>query len=242
MKYTEKYEVLAHDSEPRGTIRCGAVLKYMQETANHQLRDEKPSYYELLDKGFAFILSRIDIKFLKPLNRYEHFESSSWHCPSKGVTFQRCYELTRNGEVCVQANSAWALVGTNDGTIVKVGDVETDKYTTDEPTEPLNKLRFRIPKDTELKLVGTKKIMYSEIDVNTHMNNTHYPDMLCDFLPNPWELFVTEMGISFLSEAPLDCELEIWRSDLTEDGYYYFRTKNGDKVNIEAKVKVAKSV
>lgn len=237
MKYTENYEVLAHDAEPRGTIRPGAVLKYMQETANHQLRDEKPSYYDLFDMGLAFVLSRINIKIHKPLHRYERFESSSWHCPSKGVTFQRCYELTRNGEVFAQANSAWALVNINDKSIKKVGDVETEKYTMDEPYESINKLRFKIPNDANLKPVGKKTVMYSEIDVNMHMNNRHYPNMICDFLPNPEGLFVTEIGISFLSEAPLGRELEVLRSELC-DGYYYFRTLNGDKVNIEAKVKV----
>lgn len=237
MKYTEKYEVLAHDTEPRGTMRTGAILKYMQETANHQLRDEKPSYYELFDMGLAFVLSRINIKIHKPLYRYDTFESSSWHCQSKGVTFQRCYELTKDGEVYAQANSAWGLVNIEDKSIKKVDEIDLDKYTKDEAYEPINKLRFKIPNDANLQLVGKKTVMYSEIDVNMHMNNRHYPYMICNYLPDVQNLFVTEMGISFLSEAPYGCELEVWRSDLC-DGYYYFRTINDGKVNIEAKVKV----
>lgn len=238
MKYREKYQMLAHDAEPRGTMRNGAYLKYMQETANHQLRDEKPSYYELFDSGLAFILSRINIKVFKPLYRYDKFESLSWHCPSKGVMFQRCYEIRKGDELCAQANSVWALVGVEDGSIKKVGDFDTDKYTTDEALDTVQSLRFRIPKNTDMQLVGKKRVMYSEVDVNMHLNNRFYPDFICDFMENIENIFVTEMSISFLSEAPIGCELEVYRSNLCDDGCYYFRTMNGDKVNIEAMVKV----
>lgn len=237
MKYKENYNVLAHDSEPRGTMRNGAYLKYMQETANHQLRDEKPSYYELFDSGFAFILSRINIKIFKPLYRYDSFESLSWHCPSKGVMFQRCYELRKDNELFACANSVWALVCVEDGSIKKVGDFDTDKYTTDKALDTVQSLRFRIPKNVDMKFVGTKRVMYSEVDVNMHLNNRFYPDFICDFMENIDDLFVTEMSISFISEAPLGCELEVYRSNVQEDGCYYFRTMNGDKVNIEAMVR-----
>ena len=52
MKYTENYQVMAHDAEPKGIMRFGGYLKYMQETANHQLRDQEQSYYDLSPPDF----------------------------------------------------------------------------------------------------------------------------------------------------------------------------------------------
>ena len=171
MKYTENYQVMAHDAEPKGIMRFGGYLKYMQETANHQLRDQEQSYYDLFNSGYAFVLTRFKMKVLEPLNRYDKFESISWYCPSKGVMFQRCYEIRKEGRVCAQANSVWALVGINDGKLIKVEDYNTLNYTAEEALAPVNDLRFRIPQDAELILAGEKTVMYSEVDVNMHMNN-----------------------------------------------------------------------
>ena len=201
MKFKQCYSVYAHDADSRGIMRSGAYTKYMQEAANQQLRYEKPSYYELFDSGLAFILSRIHIKIYKPLRRYDDFESLTWCCPSKGVVFQRCYEIKKDNEVYAQANSAWALI---------------------------------LP----LSLVGKKRVMYSEIDCNMHLNNRFYSDIICDCIDNIENLFVTEISISFVSEAPYGCELEIYRSEPDETGRIYFRTKVGDKTNIEAFVRV----
>lgn len=238
MKFKQCYSVYAHDADSRGIMRSGAYTKYMQEAANQQLRYEKPSYYELFDSGLAFILSRMHIKIYKPLRRYDDFESLTWCCPSKGVVFQRCYEIKKDNEVYAQANSAWALIGTADGSIKKVGDYDTGKYSTDEATDTVQSLRFRIPKELPLSLVGKKRVMYSEIDCNMHLNNRFYSDIICDCIDNIENLFVTEISISFVSEAPYGCELEIYRSEPDETGRIYFRTKVGDKTNIEAFVRV----
>lgn len=238
MKFKQNYSVYAHDADSRGIMRSGAYTKYMQEAANQQLRYEKPSYYELFDSGLAFILSRIHIKIFKPLRRYDDFESLTWCCPSKGVVFQRCYEIRKNDEVYAEANSAWALIGTDDGSIKKVGDYDTSKYSTDEPNDTVQSLRFRIPKGLELRSAAKKRVLYSEVDCNMHLNNRFYPDVICDCIENIEELFVTEIGISFISEAPLGCEMEIFRSEPDENGLIYFRTKVGEKTNIEAFVKV----
>ncbi len=238
MKFIQNYSVYAHDADSRGIMRSGAYTKYMQEAANQQLRYEKPSYYELFDSGLAFILSRIHIKIFKPLLRYDDFESLTWCCPSKGVVFQRCYEIRKGNELYAQANSAWALIGTADGSIKKVGDYDTSKYSTDEPLDTVQSLRFRIPKELPLEHIGKKRVLYSEVDCNMHLNNRFYPDVICDCIDGIENLFVTEINISFISEAPMGSEMDIYSSKPDENGLIYFRTKIGEKTNIEAFVRV----
>jgi hypothetical protein len=54
------------------------------------------------------------------------------------------------------------------------------------------------------------------------MNNTNYPDMLCDFVPGIEHRRVTAMTLSFLNEASFEHTLEVWRGE-HETGHY-FRT------------------
>ncbi len=59
MRYTEKYKVTSHDVDVNNNMKPSLVLRYMQETANHQMRDRKPSYYDLFFAGKSFIITRI---------------------------------------------------------------------------------------------------------------------------------------------------------------------------------------
>ena len=76
-----------------------------------------------------------------------------------------------------------------------------------------------------MELVGERKIVYSDIDYNRHMNNTHYPDMLCDFTPEIRSHRAIGFTLSFLHEAAFGHTLKVYRAERGE-GEYYFRTVN----------------
>ena len=106
-----------------------------------------------------------------------------------------------------------------------------DRVFYDEPIDPtaLPK-KPRISRDVELYEVGKRKISYSDIDYNMHMNNTRYPDMICDFLDemtseNP-AYRVGEMSLSYVKESPLGATLTVLRMSQNEDGTILVRTQN----------------
>ena len=75
---------------------------------------------------------------------------------------------------------------------------------------------------------------YDRVDVNRHMNNTNYPDMLAEFLPMEGRR-VRRMILNFQKEAPMKECLTVRRA--FADDTYYFRTLREDgTVNIEAEV------
>ena len=57
------------------------------------------------------------------------------------------------------------------------------------------------------------------------MNNTHYPNMLCDFTPDILSKTVTGFTLSFLHEAAYGHTLKVYRSE-REGGGYFFRTQD----------------
>ena len=77
------------------------------------------------------------------------------------------------------------------------------------------------------------------------MNNTHYPDMLCDFLDemtSPDKAYrVSAMSLSYLKESSLGATLIVTRGEMSEDGLIEVRTLNdaGDTC-LEAIVKLIK--
>lgn len=237
MAYTSFYETMNHDTDLNGVVRPSILLRYMQETANHQMRDSRPTYEELFNEGKAFILSRMVVKTTRKIGQYEKIRVETWPSDAdKGATFTRCYIMYAGDEEIARGIGLWALVDVNNKSLLRVTDMDFTNYEMGAPYE-MEGLRFRIPKD-EMKEAGQYTVYYPLTDCNRHMNNTNYPDMLFSFIPNIDKYYVTDFSITYKAEAPLNSTLKVEISDPheNEDGTvtYYFRTWAEDKINIEA--------
>ena len=239
MPYTSFYETMNHDTDMNGSIRPSALQRYMQETANRQMRDAKPSYDDLFNEGKAFILSRMVVKTHRNIEKYEKIRVETW--PSsrdKGAAFTRCYVIYAGGEEVARGLAIWGLVDIETRTLLRVSDMDFSNYEMGEPYE-IQGLRFRIPRD-EMRNVGEFKVHYPLTDINKHMNNTNYPDMFLSFIPDADKYRVTDYSITYKSEAPLNSTLRIEISNPreNEDGTitYYLRSWIGDIVNSECQM------
>ena len=237
--YHERFAISSHDVDPAGTLQPANLLRIMQETANHQMRDERPSYMELFDMGKAFLLSRMAVEVYAPLHQYEAVDSYTWPAAGRGATHYRCSCIQRGGEVVARGFGHWALVDTQTRRLLRVGEVPM--HYSDGPLVELPGVRFQMPE--ALSEVGRHVVLYHEIDVNRHLNNTRYMDLLVDFLPERESHWVTGFSLHFLSEAPLGEELTVFCSDAQpEEGgglRRFFRTVRRDgRVNLEATVRL----
>ncbi len=246
MKYTETDVVRAHDTAGNGIVRPSVLWRYMQETANHSMRDEGPSYSELLSRKFAFLLSRMTMVTYLPLRQYQPIRIETWGCPSRGLSFDRCYRvLTEDGRVAAEGLGIWALLDLESKKLCRVSEVDLS-YSSDEILPHLfSSCRFRIPSGLSFEQVGTRRIYYSDTDVMGHMNNTEYPDMLCDFLPAPEQGLAARVSISFMREAPLGSELVILRAEEktgdTALRRFYFETRMGEEIGVQAMIELSET-
>ena len=223
MKWSGEYTVNANDVDFNNIVSVSNMLRYMQDAANYEMEEDGLSYNELFSRGLSFVLSRIRMSFYSPIYAHEKIEVQSWACESRGVQFNRCYRIIKNGVIAAEAVSVWALVGVNDRHLHRVNEFDLP-YRKDEMLELDMPARFKIPDDVDMRLVSERVVEYADVDMNGHMNNTHYPDVLCSHLSeNMRGQRVISMGISFLSEAPLGESVKIYsgmqrRQSLCENG------------------------
>lgn len=243
--YTEHYTTLNHDTDAKGIVRPSCIQRYMQETANHQMRDCKPTYEELFNEGKAFILSRMTVSYTQPIGQYENIDVQTWpSSKDRGATFTRCYIVSAEGKEVARAVGIWALVDIETKKLLRVGDCDMTSYTHAEPFE-MKEMRFRVPSEA-LDNAGSFRVGYSFCDCNMHMNNTHYPDMFCNFIPNVHSATVKGYSLTYRREARLGDILDIKKSLPHEDDdgsiTYYFRSFVGEEINAEARITVIRDV
>lgn len=235
MKWSGEYKVNANDVDFNNIVSVTNMLRYMQDAANCAMEEDGPSYMNLFEMGYSFILSRIRMSFYEPLYAHDILSVESWACESKGVQFNRCYRILKNGNIAAEAVSVWALCGVKDRKLHRVTEIPLN-YRMDDMLELDLPARFKIPEDADLRLVGERTVEYADIDINGHMNNTKYPDMMCGYLHDGMcGQRVISMGISFAAEAPLGENVKIYSGE--SDGIFYIRTvlENGN-VNAEAEI------
>ena len=237
MKFTKKYTTNWHDTDAERRVRATRLLVYMQETSSAHMASLGSSLDKLREsKRLAFILSKISLAIYRPLYAYEDIEVQTWTCPSRGFSFIRCFRIMRGDDIIADAHTSWALIDVENKKFCRVADSGYE-YENEEPLALDLPQRFRLPDGCELCELGARKIVYSDLDYNMHMNNTKYPDMLCDFMPIDKIGNIKGMVLSYLHEAAFGDTVSVRGCE--KDGIYYFRTVNasGD-ICLEAQVVV----
>lgn len=239
MKFIQHYTTKWHDTDANRQVRPSALVTYLQETANVHLIHTGISLDELRDRyGLAFILGSISVRVYAPLFSGENIAVETWTCGEKGFRHNRCFRVLRKGETVAEATSVWALINLADGSLVKVEDMPYHIEPEEAIMLPDLPSRLRMPKLCEMEVVGERRIVYSDIDYNGHMNNTHYPDMLCGFVPDILKKRVTGMIISYRHEAAFGHTLRVFGTKM-EGGYLLCTVDEDGTVCTEALLKLS---
>lgn len=238
-RWTEEYRIGSHDVDFNGAARASNLLRYHQETAHRQLEGIGPKEETLRAQKRAFLLSRLSMRFYTPLYEGDGIEVQTWGCDSRGASFFRCGQIRSEGRLAAEIVSSWALMDFGQGRLVRVSDA-LPGFPTDDFLEIGVPVKFRIPPEIQLAPAGEYKVGYGVTDRNRHMNNTFYPDLLCDCYPGGMEdKQVLTFSINYIKEAPLGMAVKIYVSAPDETGTSYYRTVREDgQTGIEAFLQV----
>lgn len=236
MIWSEKNYVSPHDLDVNNIASASAILRYLQEAAYGQMYNNPPSLDDLRTQGKTFLLSRLRLDIYSELHVYDELTVQSWSCDGGSVSYPRCGRVLRGNETVAEIRSLWALVDIENRKLLKISEYP-QSYTNEPPLDGAND-RLRLPRELEMSLVGEHAVIYEDIDVNEHINNTHYPDILCGCLPTMKNKRVTRIMINYVHEAPLGAKLKIYSAQ-SESGSIAFRTILEDgRTNVEAEMTV----
>lgn len=202
--YEHTYPTDFRDLDLFGHVRPSAVLGLLQEAATQAASELHLSGPELRDKYNAFwMLARVRYELKRPLLWDEPVTIKTWHRGGKAAVMYREFDLSVEGEIVGRALSAWVLAGLESHKLLHLGGVGEIEDTSGGSlcrTDTLRKLR--LPEG--LEPVEERRLHYSDTDINGHVNNTRYADLLCDAL----ELerigkgkFVSALQICYLTEC-----------------------------------------
>lgn len=214
---------------PDGLLRLSDLLKWQQEAGERHFIPFGLGCLDLLKANRAFVLLSARSRIVRLPRLGETVFIQTWHRGARGVRFFRCYRLTdEEGSLLIDSVSSFALVQASTHQLLRPqvlgdkcppGDPTRDSTCSDPEKRPLT---------GALPPIAVKTVLWSETDVNRHLNNTRYADILCDYLPGGMAgRRVTGFQIDCLKEARAGDQLSLFAKE--GDGEVLMEAKNGDK-------------
>lgn len=242
MRFIKNYTVRWHDTGADRVITPSRLVEFMQESASLHCRSLGHDLDEMRDKeGLGFVVTRLSYEVLASLYAQDEITVETWVPESYGLFFNRCYEVKKNGTVVARGISVSALLDLKTRKFLRVSDYDFGFEVEDcvRLSDGIP-MRLRLAQDQPLTHVGMRKIACSDLDYNLHMNNTHYPDMLADHLPDRTDRRVVSMVVSYLGEAhygdTLSVACGVEKGDESESVFCLRATREDGTVVTEARI------
>ena len=215
-KITEDSVIACYMTDRHRHLRPDAFLDVAQHMAVVGADTLKFGDDELAPYGCVWVLARQHVRFERPVLHKERIKMLTWHKGMEGLYFLRDYQLLgADGQPAVNSTSSWVIMNLAERRVAR-GEFLTEIVSTDpqSPDEALTEraAKVTVPRGTELELIGTHTVRYSDVDYNQHANNVKYTVWTMDALPEEltWGKFLRELTVNFNKEARPGETVELW--------------------------------
>lgn len=219
VKYTKPYSVVARDSDFMQNIKLSSLFSYFEDIAGlhaSELGIPRETLYE--KHGCVWVVSRTKVEILKYPVWNDEVIFETWpQVPQRFQVDRDYYVKDKDGNILIKGSSIWVLIDYKTRHLVK-----TDIL--DDYSQGVVKERALESKLSQIRLKGEESTCYSrvirnsDIDMNRHVNNAHYPDYVMDCYPIEFlkDHPVSSLQVNYLNEA-LEGEEIVFSKFISED-------------------------
>jgi len=180
--YEETFTLRTRECDLNGTWRPGAILESMQEAAGVHSQLLGCGRDELIRQNIVWVLSRMELHMDRYPAAGEKLTLMTFPTPTRICFFPRYYIITdERGELIGKAGSLWLLMDFTTRHMLPPGEFGKLIPDNRDLSVPMN-LPATVGNLQGEEFVTHYHPVYTDLDVNGHVNNTRYVDLLCNAL------------------------------------------------------------
>ena len=163
-------------------IRTSELFRLLQEASIAHTEALGCTRRETLDRGVLWVIARQSLQ-IEALPEYDdEVVIRSWPGEMMHVFFPRFYEVLRDGQCIVRGEAIWMMIDADSRAMVMPEDYGIALR--GRPGSPeLLIPAVTMPKGAEPAYEQEAEPRFSQIDINGHMNNARYFDLIEDRMP-----------------------------------------------------------
>ncbi len=223
----KNYSVYSFQCDNNAIISLPSIARYLQETAWYHAEDCGAGYHNLKPKGVLWILSSLKIKMHKYPEWGETIHVHTWGKKYQNLIATRDFEiLNPAGRIYGLASSAWLLVNSKTH---RPQRIQEEFRLIPENKKDTGLLIGKINTRGDFRLWNKRNVLFSDIDIYNHVNNTRYIEWCIDAaydIKDLHKLNVKEITIRFIAECIYGDTIDILYK--IEDNYILFKGSKND--------------
>lgn len=178
--FEKKFVIQSIDSDEFGVLKLSALFKYIQLVAGEAIEDAGIGQKVLMEKGLLWFLTRLAIKIKKWPSWQEEVTMKTYPNENKKFIYPRQFIIyDKDGEEIIRIVSTWALIDSIKRKITIYDLSEFENFIVEKHDNEMG-LPNKLMNVGEIDYCYTHTVRYTDCDINHHLNNTRYIDLILD--------------------------------------------------------------
>lgn len=212
-KFRFNTSIKSYETDALGKVSLANLFYFFQEAANLHASSLEWGLEYLDSINKFWVLSRLFVKIDNYPVHKDEICIETWSRGAEGFFAYRDYRVLANGKSCIDAVSSWMILDKSTHRPAKIEQIgkEVPGIIDSYITLPSHK----IPTVTPINKTFEKTINFSDIDINLHVNNGKYVEILCDSLAGKLMSgsVVESLDIQYMSESQLGDNILVYQSE-----------------------------
>ena len=209
--YQEKFYISSGEVDDHFELKLSSIFQYFQIVSTNHSELLGLGKKETWDKGMCWVITRMKVVIYKTPKMLDTVIVKTRPGEIMSFIFPRFYEIySEDGELLVAGSACWTLLDAHTHKVIvkpvaEVGNYPSEKHPDDIP------LPERVL-GSDLSKVDSRRVRYSDIDLNGHVNNVRYIEYLLDIHDvNFYNKYrINEITINFEKEIVIGDEVNFF--------------------------------
>jgi medium-chain acyl-[acyl-carrier-protein] hydrolase len=218
---TEEYILNSNDVDTKERMSPVALCNFMQNLASKAAEKRGFGYTFMQQNGFVWVLVKISVKVIKYPKWNEYIKLLTWVHGIEKIKTDRHFILFDDDEnEIAYAITEWAMIDFKQRRPQIIDNFVDRKKALDDKTANVNS-PSKIRQLSNPVHCGSRKIVYSDIDLNGHVSNIKYPEWFLDTYDFDirHNSIPEEFEMNFLSECKFGQSVNIYKE--TDGNIHY---------------------
>lgn len=217
------YELGTYAVDFNGRIKLSTIFNYMQESAISHAHSQNYGVKKMTDKGLFWILSRAYINMIEYPKLGDKITMTTWTKGFDKIFILRDFQIfNSDNKLIANVTTNWVIIDRNKMRPQRPAILKAtiDNFNDQHAIEHIPGKIFDIDNKEH---IFDKKISYCDIDLNHHVNNVRYIEMILDSFDE--EYYINKqpeiLHINFLTESKYGQTIRMQKGyDESSNSYY----------------------
>ncbi|MBD3287550.1 hypothetical protein GF337_01990 [candidate division KSB1 bacterium] len=203
--WIDDYLIHSYEIDLKGQVSIPVLCRYMQESAWHHAEHLEVGYSHLSKKNMIWVLAQQYFKIVRLPQWGEKIEIHTWPSGRGKLSYYRDFRVIDHKErIIAAATTRWFALDIKSRRPQNIDHLF--EYDFDAADHAVSHKFKKIEPSNDVKPCREFSVLYSDLDVNGHVNNTHYIDWILDSFTLKFRKLhiLKEIEINFLAEAGYD--------------------------------------